>query len=157
MHSDERIKGVRLAFSRHKLAFGDDDIVQAGARLEDGYEAGMRYFRDLPENQRPSAVTCYNDLVAIGLVHALHDLGLRVPDDISIVGYDDIDMATYGPIPLTTVHVPKRDMGSRAAELLIRHVESPESSGIERIFLEPELMTRASTRIIAKAPAASHE
>ena len=148
MHSDERIEGVRRAFSAQHLAFGDDDVVHVGARLEDGYAAGLKYFRDLSEPERPTAVTCYNDLVAIGLMRALTELGLKVPDDISIIGYDDIDMATYGPIPLTTVRVPKKEMGRRSAQILIQHVEAHDAGTIEKVFLEPKMIVRESTRVI---------
>jgi LacI family transcriptional regulator/LacI family repressor for deo operon, udp, cdd, tsx, nupC, and nupG len=148
MHSDERIEGVRRAFSAQHLAFKDDDVVHVGARLEDGYAVGLEYFRDLSESERPTAVTCYNDLVAIGLIRALTELGLKVPDDISIIGYDDIDMATYGPIPLTTVRVPKKEMGRRSAQILIQHVEAHDAGTIEKVFLEPKMIVRESTRVI---------
>jgi len=154
MHSDERIEGVQLAFSRQHLAFGDDDIVHAGARLEDGYEAGLRFFRSRSDSDRPTAVTCYNDLLAIGLIRALRELGLSVPNDVSVIGYDDIDMATYGPVPLTTVRVPKKEMGRRATEILIRHIESQDAGTIEKVFLEPQMIIRESTRILETAKTA---
>ncbi|MEX0747274.1 MAG: LacI family DNA-binding transcriptional regulator, partial [Rhodothermales bacterium] len=113
MHSDERIEGVRRAFSAQRLVFDDHDVVHAGARLEDGYRAGLDFFRDR-QADRPTAVTCYNDLVALGLIRALRELGLRVPADVSVIGYDDIDMASYASVPLTTVRVPKREMGAQA-------------------------------------------
>ncbi|ARA93866.1 LacI family transcriptional regulator [Rhodothermaceae bacterium RA] len=145
MHSDERIEGVRKAFSAHRLVIDDEDIVHVGARLEDGYRAGLAFFRDRGE-ARPTAVTCYNDLVALGLIRALRELGLRVPEDVSVIGYDDIDMASYASVPLTTVHVPKKTMGSQAAEILIRHIEALDAGTIEKICLPARLVVRASTR-----------
>lgn len=144
MHSDERVEGMRRAFSARRLTFDDSDVVPAGARLEDGYRAGLEFFRN--RSERPTAVTCYNDLVAIGLMRALRDLGLHVPGDISIIGYDDIDMASYIAVPLTTVRVPKEEMGRRAAEILIQHAEAPDAGTREKICLDAELVVRGSTR-----------
>ena len=147
MHSDERIEGVRRAFSTQRLIFDDHDIVHAGARLEDGYQAGLDFFRDRTED-RPTAVTCYNDLLALGLMRALRELDLRVPEDVSVIGYDDIDMASYAATPLTTVRVPKREMGQQAAEILIRHIEALDAGHIEKVFLRAELIERRSTRVL---------
>ncbi len=147
MHSEERIEGVRRAFSSQLLKFHDDDVVHVGARLEDGYRAGLEYFRSRTED-RPTAVTCYNDLVAIGLIRALTELGLNVPEDVSVVGYDDIEMSSYLEVPLTTIRVPKREMGRRATELLIQHVEAVDAGTIEKVLLRAELIVRGSTRVL---------
>ncbi len=143
MHSAERVEGVRRAFSSQRLIFDEDDIVAAGARIDDGYTAAHHYFGE--RGKRPTAVTCYNDLVAIGVYRALRELGLSVPDDVSVVGYDDIDIAQYASVPLTTVRVPKREMGGRAAELLINSIESAGDGEYERVFLETKLVVREST------------
>ncbi len=149
LHTEERIEGFRRAFSETNLIFREDMIVYAGARLKDGYEKGLAYFQEHHDDP-PTAVTCYNDLVAIGLMRALHQLGIKVPDQVSIVGYDDIAIAEYLPIPLTTVRVPKTEMGAKAAELLIRQVEGANGRGgsetVERIFLQAQLIVRRSTR-----------
>lgn len=146
MHSEERIGGVRRAFSGSSLVFPDEAIIEAGAHLEDGYRAGLGYFRDRTEADRPTAVTCYNDLVALGLIRALKELGLSVPEDVSVVGFDDLSILSYMGIPLTTVHVPKVEMGERATEMLIRRIESREALPAERVFFEGKLVERASTR-----------
>lgn len=146
MHSEERIDGVRRAFSASSLVFPEAAIVDAGAHLEDGYRAGLCYFREHAGPERPTAVTCYNDLVALGLIRALRELGLGVPEDVSVVGFDDLAMLQYMGIPLTTVHVPKVEMGERATEMLIQQIESQEALPAERIFFEGELVERASTR-----------
>ena len=120
-HSQDRVAGVKEAFSESALRFHDGMVVEGGASLEDGYRVVQEVFgRD---GERPTAVTCFNDLVAIGALRALAELGLSVPGDVSVVGYDDIDMAAYLPTPLTTVHVPSREMGRRAAALLLRQLE----------------------------------
>lgn len=148
MHSEERIDGVRRAFGGSALRFSDEAIVAAGAHLEDGYRAGLACFSAGSVADRPTGVTCYNDLVALGLCRALSELGLGVPEDVSVIGFDDLAMLPYLGVPLTTVHVPKAEMGERAAELLIRELESKEAILIERISFDGELVVRGSTRRI---------
>ena len=77
---------------------------------------------------------------------ALAELGLSVPDDVSIIGYGDLPMLEYLPVPLTTVRVPKLEMGETAARLLIGLIESGASDVPERVNLETELVVRSSTR-----------
>ncbi len=150
-HSEERLEGVRRAFSESRLGLDPRQIVHAGDAMADGYREGLRCFRDAGA-ARPTAVTCYNDLVAIGLMKALAELGLRVPDDVSVVGFDDLDMLQYLPVPLTSVHVPKFDMGRTAAEMLLRQIESPAERPVERATLQARLVVRQSTRALG-APA----
>ncbi len=151
-HSQQRIAGVRLAYSASHLAHAEHAVVPAGAHLEDGYRAGLALFGgrsaegDGRDGQpRPTAVTCYNDLVAVGLCRALHELGLRVPDDVSVVGFDDIPLCEYVPVPLTTMRVPTFQMGEVATRMLLRHVESREAVPPQRVDLVAELVVRAST------------
>jgi DNA-binding LacI/PurR family transcriptional regulator len=146
MHSEERVDGVRRAFSRSSLVFPDDAIVPAGAHLEDGYRAGLEYFRDRQGPDRPTAVTCYNDLVALGLIRALGELGLSVPGDVSVVGFDNLAILPYVGVPLTTIHVPKVEMGERATEMLIRRIEARQALPPERVTFEGTLVVRGSTR-----------
>ena len=146
MHSQERIDGVRHACSASRLIFTDYDIVRAGAHLVDGYRAALEYFRDRPASERPTAVTCYNDLVAIGVCRGLRELGLGVPEDVSVIGFDDIPLLEYFPVPLTTVRVPKFRMAEIATEMLIRHMESKTALPPQKVYLDAELVVRASTR-----------
>lgn len=147
MHSEERVEGVRRAFSESNIAFRDDMVVPAGPHLADGYERGKAYFGS-KKRRRATAVTCYNDLVAIGLMRALHELGIRVPEDVSVVGYDDIEILEYLPVPLTTVHVPKYEMGRKAAELLIRQIEATNKLTPQKVTLEADLVVRDTTRAL---------
>jgi LacI family transcriptional regulator/LacI family repressor for deo operon, udp, cdd, tsx, nupC, and nupG len=151
MHTHERADGVRRACSASRLVFGDDDIIPAGAHLESGYRAALSFFRNVPAESRPTAVSCYNDLVAVGLMRALRELGLRVPDDVSVVGFDDIPLAEYLDVPLTSVRVPTFKMGTIAADMLITHVESKTAVPVQRAYLEAQLVVRASTRPLSRA------
>ncbi|HEX8393873.1 MAG TPA: LacI family DNA-binding transcriptional regulator [Longimicrobium sp.] len=155
MHSQERIDGVRRACSASHIIFGDDGVVRAGAHAEDGYRAGLEFFRSRPAAERPTAVTCYNDLVALGLCRSLDELGIRVPDEVSVVGFDDIHLLDYLPLRLTSVRVPKFQMGQVAAQMLIRHIESRETLPPQRLYLDTELVVRDSTRALPGSPAAS--
>jgi LacI family transcriptional regulator len=143
MHSHERAEGVRRAYSGTRHIFTDDVIVPAGAHLDDGYRAGLALFG--AGGDRPTAVTCYNDLVAVGLFRALAELGLRVPDDVSVVGFDDMPLCEHLSVPLTTVRVPKFKMGESAAQLLLRHIDSKQHVAPQRISLNATLVVRRST------------
>ena len=144
-HSQQRIDGVRLAHSASHVAFPPQAVVPAGAHLNDGYRAGLALFSDVDASMRPTAVTCYNDLVAIGLCRALAELGLAVPDDVSVIGFDDIPLCQYVPVPLTSVRVPTFEMGEIAARMLLQHVESNDIVPPQRVDLHAELIVRRST------------
>jgi LacI family transcriptional regulator/LacI family repressor for deo operon, udp, cdd, tsx, nupC, and nupG len=95
----------------------------------------------------------------VGVCRALFELGLRVPDDVSVVGFDDIPLVEYLPVPLTTVRMPKAAMGEIAAQMLIRHIESRTVLPPQKVLLEAEVVVRQSTRpldgaAVAGSPAA---
>ena len=150
MHSQERIDGVRRACSASRLAFRDEDVVLAGAHLGDGHRAALAYFGAREPGERPTAITCYNDLVAIGVCRALRTLGLRVPDDVAVVGFDDLPLVEYLDVPLTTVRVPTADMGAGATDLLVRQIDAREPLPTQKVVLEATLVVRASTRAHAR-------
>jgi LacI family transcriptional regulator len=145
LNSDERIAGVRAAYSESALVFSDALVVRAGDSLMDGYTAALAYFRDRPSAERPTGVTCYNDLVALGVCRALAELGIAVPHDVSVVGYDDLTLAEYVTPSLTTVRVPKREVGRTAAELLHHEIEDGPAVAPRKVYLQAELVARAST------------
>lgn len=145
MHSKERIWGIQNAFSESPLAFSHDLVVRAGATLRSGYETAVEYFDDVAADERPTAAICYNDLVAIGVMRALREAELHVPEDVAVVGCDDIDIAEYMETPLTSIQIPKFEMGRRAAKMLVEQVESKEETSPTKIRLEAELVKRATT------------
>ena len=144
-HSQERVAGVHRAYSNSNLVFGADVVVHAGAHFEDGYRCGHALFQSRTEADRPTAVTCYNDLVAMGLCKALSELGIRCPEDVSVVGFDDIKFCENFMVPLTTIHVPKFEMGNLAAQMLIRHIESKQAVTPRKVYLDATLVVRRST------------
>jgi LacI family transcriptional regulator/LacI family repressor for deo operon, udp, cdd, tsx, nupC, and nupG len=143
-HSQDRAAGVRRAFSESQLVFHESMVVAAGDAAQDGYRAGLGFFGSA-SGDLPTGVTCYNDLVALGLMRALRELGIRVPEEVSVIGFDDLLMLDFFPIPLTTVHVPKYEMGKRATEMLLQQIVSPHEFQPEKVFLDAELVIRAST------------
>jgi LacI family transcriptional regulator len=110
-------------------------------RPEDGY-AGARFF--LGQAERPQAVMCFNDLLAVGLMRGLQEAGLRVPADCAVTGFDNIDLASYLNPPLTTFDQPRYQLGVEAARLLLRRLDDPAALPT-RISLAGHLVLRQST------------
>lgn len=98
----------------------------------------------LPEPRRPTAAFCANDLVALGLLQQCVSLGVRVPEDLAIVGYDDIEFAGAAAVPLTSVRQPRHLLGQRATELLLDETLNPRHRH-EQVQFVPDLVARAST------------
>jgi len=93
-----------------------------------------------------TALFAFNDISAIGAIYALREAGFRVPEDVSVVGFDDIQCAAYQSPGLTTVKQPLREMGKIAAETVLRRIGSPNSNhGPKHIVVEPQLMVRGTT------------
>ena len=98
----------------------------------------------LQSENRPTAIVCYNDQLALMVVQAIHDRGLRIPQDISIVGYDDSLSAVNSEIRLTTIRHPRKEMGVQAAKLVIDMLEGNQEK--IQIVYQPELIVRSSCR-----------
>ncbi|HTJ67758.1 MAG TPA: LacI family DNA-binding transcriptional regulator [Actinospica sp.] len=107
-----------------------------------GRDAGARL---LGLMNRPTAVFCANDLLALGVLQALFTAGLNVPRDMAIVGYDDIEFAAAAAVPLTSVRQPAASMGTLAAELLLEETDGDGTHRHRHVVLQPELVVRAST------------
>jgi LacI family transcriptional regulator len=99
----------------------------------------------LPADERPDGIVTTNDHLACGVVHGLLRGGMRVPEDIAIVGYDDIEFAAVAAVPLTSVRQPAREMGRAAAERLLQLVAGDAKPAGVAVRFEPELSVRAST------------
>jgi LacI family transcriptional regulator len=145
-HTQERIEGFRYAFSDSTLAFSREMIVSIGSRHEEAFRNTLAYFNNLERDAYPTAVVCFNDQQALAVMSALRELNIRVPEEISIIGNDDIDYAKLYPVSLTTIHAPQKEIGRRAAEILIRNIESPVLLPPEQVLLQTELVVRDSSR-----------
>lgn len=130
--SQERNEGYRLSVSAHGADYGDSMVEVADQfNFKSGYEA-MQRLLDRPEP--PTALFCSSDLLAFGAIAAARERGLYVPEDISIIGFDDIEMAAYVVPSLTTVRQDRAEIGQTCAELLIRMLDGvSQSPGTLRI------------------------
>jgi DNA-binding LacI/PurR family transcriptional regulator len=123
----ERAEGYLDGLQTNGLCPRTELMVPGFGRLDDGTEAlRLLLSRRIP----PTAVFCYNDLAAIGLLSAAARLGIRVPEDLSVVGYDNISMSAYTTPSLTTVEQPKQQMGRHAVDLCARRLQGEEVSNL---------------------------
>jgi LacI family transcriptional regulator len=136
---EDRRLGLLAAVTDAGLA-ADRDLLEIEVEAMDA-PSGLSAVDDVSARQTPSAIFCANDLLAIGVIHGLRRRGLRVPDDVAVVGYDDVELASMTDPPLTTVHQPSYELGATAYELLRRGAE-PE----QRLF-SPHLVLRESTGV----------
>jgi LacI family transcriptional regulator len=141
-HSQDRLLGHQAALCDYSLPNDEELIVKGGFRLEDGRQAT---FHLLGLEPPPTAIFAYNDIMAIGALRAAHEQGLRVPQDFSVVGFDDIPQAAFACPALTTVSQPKLDMGRRGAELLLDLIDGDRPPVGADVPLEVRLVVREST------------
>jgi LacI family transcriptional regulator len=120
----------------------------ASLSVGEGRQAAQR-LAGLPRPKRPTAAFCANDLLALGLLQQCVTTGVSVPDDLAIVGYDDIEYAGAAAVPLTSVRQPRLQLGRTAAELLLDEVENPAHAH-QQITFTPELVARESSRAPAR-------
>jgi DNA-binding LacI/PurR family transcriptional regulator len=138
--SRDRLRGYRLALEAHDLSYDDNLVRYGNFREESGYEA-MTQLLELADRPTATFVAC--DLVAFGAMEAIKEHGLTIPEDIALVGFDDVRLAHYVDPPLTTVRLPAYEQGRQAADLLIRLV-SDEDVKETQILLKTELVIRES-------------
>lgn len=141
----DRLAGVRDALSSRRPSPRKLPVVEAPYTIEDGARAFRKLLARKP---RCTAVICGNDVLAVGALCEAKRMGIRVPQDVSITGFDDIDLATVTDPPLTTVHVPHRRMGQAAARMLLNRMAGVlENDCVE---FETEIIERGS---LGPAPA----
>lgn len=139
----DRRKGARRAATRAGLTESSfTELTMAAMTVADGVAASERI---LAATHLPTGIFCANDLLAIGVQRRLSAAGVRVPEQIQVVGYDDIERASDIPIPLTSVAQPNYDLGHRATELLVAEIEQGEQHRHERVVFQPTLVPRQST------------
>jgi LacI family transcriptional regulator len=142
-----RIEGYRNALAEKGIGFDPTLVRESMFSMESGEQAGHEL---LSGPEPPTALFAINDNTAIGVLAAAHRLGMRVPDDLSLVGYNDIPLASRLPIPLTSVRIPLRDIATNAVDLLLR----ASSLGPPSRTSAPTLIPRATTSTL---PPARHQ
>lgn len=135
----ERIAGVRGSLAARGLDLPDDHLIEAPYDLQEAL-IGMETLMSL--NPRPTAVICGNDVLAAGAIMHARQAGLSIPSDVSVVGFDNIDLAVVIDPPLTTLNVPHRRMGQAAAELLL--AMRNQNDGAAGVELQTEVVVRES-------------
>ncbi|EOE1543994.1 MULTISPECIES: ribose operon transcriptional repressor RbsR [Providencia] len=137
-----RHQGFIQAMTDGGINIYDDYIIFSDFEFAGGFES-MNKLLSLPTP--PEAIFAGNDAMAVGAYQAIYQKGLKVPDDISIIGYDDIDLSPYMIPPLTTIHQPKDKLGQQAVDQLIYRMDNPEAKA-SILVLTPELIERQSVK-----------
>ena len=144
----ERFQGFSDALAKYDIPV-DKSLVSTGAlTVEEGLDLARCILKRVP---RPSAIVCYSDFVAFGVMQAIREIGLSIPDDIAVVGFDDVRMASCLQVPLTTIQSPKEELGRQAMQLLVHRLEKNHHDGeTDQRKLDVTLIPRESSNIIKK-------
>jgi len=135
-----RFEGYQAALKAKGIPFDKSWVKEGDFRFEGGYRAMMQFLEQVTV---PRAVFVSNDLMAIGAMEAIKNKGLRIPEDIAIVGYDDIPEASYTSPTLTTIALPKRKLGTLAIEILLKSLSGQENE-YQKVVLPTKLVVRES-------------
>ncbi len=139
----DRLDGYRLALAEFNLPVDESLIVQC----DGGIAGGIQAVPELLKNpDLPTAIFCFNDLTAIGVINALRELGYQVPRDMSVVGFDDLALSAYYHPALTTIHQPSQEVGKKAVEMLVRLMNGDTS--VTPQVMVPKLVVRRSTAAV---------
>ena len=136
-----RLAGYTQALQDAGLPIDPDLIVHAPFTTAGGYAAALEL---LNRDDRPSAIFSSNDMQAVGVMKAARELGIRIPDELALVGGDDIELAEFLEIPLTTFHQPAFEIGSRGAELLLSRLIG-DAKEPQQVVMTPQLIVRQSS------------
>ncbi len=141
-----RTEAVIASLRAHGLSLAPEHLVEANHRIEGGHRA-MAHM--LATSAPPTAILGSNDLTAIGAMGAIHEAGLSIPGDISIIGFDDIQLSAYTQPALTTIHVPRAELAATAFRSLFQGVDNSRSNGsrpqAQTHLIQPTLLIRNST------------
>ncbi len=145
-----RLNGIKQAFADHNMQFEDSRnlISTSGFGTDEAREAITTFFQGLTRDQYPSAILAGGDFMAVGAHEALMELGLTVPNDISIMSMDGFNLAEIHDVPLTAVHVPRDELGEEALRLLQLRMTQPEIP-FRTLLLSGRLVVRSSVKRIS--------
>ena len=139
----DRLAGYRAALRAAGIKYEAALVAGGDFTLEAGV-AGMKQLLQLPKP--PTAVFCASDEMALGAIRAAKEHGLKVPEDLSVVGFDDIQFAAYSDPPLTTIRQPRAEIGQRVMKLMVQLARGKVPAGADTVILPHALMRRGSTR-----------
>ncbi len=135
------IEGIKRAFEKHGIEFKQENIMYGDYFAQSGYDAVKN---ELEKGKKFTALFSANDQMAIGAIKAIKESGLRVPEDIAVIGVDGIYVTTLIDPPLTTVELPRYELGYRACDMLVEMLHEKEPQG-QHITLDGKLVIRKST------------
>lgn len=142
--AQNRLQGYKNALAEAQIAVNPEWIIESHFDFEGGIE-GMQKL--LQATERPTAVFACSDTIAVGVYQVAWQKGLRIPQDLSVIGYDNITLAQYLTPPLTTIHQPKAELGRLAVETLLERIKNPTKS-VQSIVLEPKIVWRGSVTLV---------
>jgi LacI family transcriptional regulator len=137
----ERLKGCMEALREAGLPPESLRVIETSLHMEDGYACAVAAMK---ENGKPDGLFAYSDILAIAAMKALRETGLRIPSDVAVIGYDDIEISQYLEISLTTVRQQRYEIGWKSAEVLIDKLRDREGHKTAHIVYTPELVVRDS-------------
>lgn len=143
--AQNRLEGYKRALAEFGISYQADLVIESQFQ----FEAGLKSAEKLLENYRPQAIFAMSDSIAIGVYQAIWRAGLKIPEDIAVIGYDNIELAQFLSPPLTTIHQPKARLAKFAVQQLIAKIREPNQP-IQEILLEPELVWQESVCKIFK-------
>jgi LacI family transcriptional regulator len=139
-NAKERLEGFTRALREARIEIGPEFVQEAHFDAASGYQAALRLLRMLP---RPTAIFACNDLIALGLLQAVRELGLHCPNEVSIAGFDSLEFTNFTDPSLTSVYQPGYQLGATAARLLLERVDGMRSAA-KKVSLPTELRKRNS-------------
>jgi LacI family transcriptional regulator len=139
-HAQKRLLGYQRALMENGISFSTQHFYSVGPNIEDSYKIAYELF--LNKSDLPTAVFCYNDLSAIGVISALENLNFQVPDDVSVFGFDNIDYGKYLKIPLSTIDMPAYRIGEESVKLLLNVIKSNGELKNEKVILDHKVVIR---------------
>jgi LacI family transcriptional regulator len=141
LYMDKRFEGYKQAFKKYGLELDDRYIYSSDFRRQTGY----RLVRKMIANgDYPRAIFAENDILALGVIQGIRESGLSIPEDIAVVGFDDIPFASFPEVQMTTIHQPKHEMGEIAVSILLDQL-SGRNTQPRKVILEPRLIVRRSS------------
>jgi LacI family transcriptional regulator len=140
----ERIKGVQKAFNENGLELDEKSVLYAQFSEQEAYVLAKKYL----QTKQPTAFLCFSDLMAFGVMKAINEMGLKIPEDISITGFDDLVLSEYTQPQLTTIRQDFIEIGKTSALLLQNLMENEQNS--KHVYVEHQLIARESVKAIHK-------
>lgn len=139
-HAQKRLLGYQKALIENGIVINNQRLFLVGPNIRDSFKIANKLFSG--STDLPTAVFCYNDLAAIGVINALEELNINIPEDVSVFGFDNIDFGEYLKIPLSTVELPAYKIGEEATKLLIKILNSKETILNEKVVLKHKIVKR---------------